>query len=103
MYQQQPDENFNTILKKALGKKCKIYFIENVKFHFDTLPTLGNFIEVEAIDKDGSIGREKLQEQCDFYARLFKIDPADFVALSYSDLLLANTKNRMNNFFKNLF
>ena len=95
LYKHQPDENLKAILTTALGiktvvdKKRKIYFIENVKFHFDTLQTLGNFIEVEAIDKDGSIGREKLQQQCDFYASLFNIKQEDFMAISYSDMMLA--------------
>ena len=71
-----------------VNKKRKIYFIENVKFHFDTVQNLGTFIEVEAIDKDGSIGKEKLQEQCDFYAAMFNIQKEDFMAVSYSDMII---------------
>jgi adenylate cyclase, class 2 len=98
LYQHQPDENLKAILAKALGikaivdKKRKIYFIDNVKFHFDTVQNLGTFIEVEAIDKDGSIGKEKLQEQCDFYAAMFKINEEDFRAESYSDMIMAVNK-----------
>lgn len=94
LYQHQPDENLKAILTKALGikavvdKKRKIYFIDNVKFHFDTVQNLGTFIEVEAIDKDGSIGKEKLQEQCDFYAAMFGIKKGDFMAVSYSDMII---------------
>jgi predicted adenylyl cyclase CyaB len=94
LYQHQPDKTLKEILTKSLGikavvdKKRKIYFINNVKFHFDTVNGLGTFIEVEAIDKDGSIGKEKLQAQCDEYAALFNIDKADFCALSYSDMIL---------------
>ena len=94
LYQHQPDENLKAILTKALGvkavvdKKRKIYFIENVKFHFDTVQNLGTFIEVEAIDKDGNIGKEKLQEQCDFYAAMFNINKEDFMAVSYSDMII---------------
>ncbi len=94
LYQHQPDKTLKEILIKTLGikavvdKKRKIYFIGNVKFHFDTVKGLGTFVEVEAMDKDGSIGKEKLQEQCDAYAALFKIDQADFCALSYSDMIL---------------
>ena len=73
-----------------VDKKRKIYFINNVKFHFDTVQGLGTFVEVEAIDKDGNIGKEKLQAQCDEYAALFKIDAGDFCALSYSDMILQN-------------
>ena len=71
-----------------VDKSRKIYFINNVKFHFDTVEGLGTFVEVEAIDKDGTIGKEKLQAQCDEYAALFKIDASDFCALSYSDMIL---------------
>ncbi len=84
LYQHQPDENLKAILTKALGikaivdKRRKIYFIENVKFHFDTVQNLGTFIEVEAIDKDGNIGKEKLQEQCDFYAAMFGVKTGRF-------------------------
>ena len=94
LYQHQADANLKNILTTALGvktvidKKRKIYFINNVKFHFDTVAGLGTFVEVEAIDNDGSIGKEKLQEQCDFYASVFKLLPTDYVDVSYSDLLL---------------
>ena len=94
LYQHLPDENLKATLTKGLGvkavvnKKRKIYFIENVKFHFDTVQNLGTFIEVEAIDKDGSIGKEKLQEQCDFYAAMFNIQKEDFMAVSYSDMII---------------
>jgi adenylate cyclase, class 2 len=95
LYQHQPDKNLKDILVKALGiktvvdKERKIYFIENVKFHFDEVKELGSFIEVEAIDKDGSIGIERLKEQCNFYVQLFDITKDQFIAGSYSDLLLA--------------
>lgn len=93
LYQHQPDKNLKAALIKALSiktvvdKRRKIYFIENVKFHFDEVKDLGNFIEVEAIDKDGSIGIEKLKEQCDDYIQLFGIMSDQFIAESYSDLL----------------
>lgn len=99
LYQHQPDENLKAVLTKAVGikavvdKKRKIYFIGNVKFHFDTVQNLGTFIEVEAIDKDGSIGKEKLQEQCDFYAAVFDIRKEDFMAISYSDMIIGQKIN----------
>ncbi|MBC7588341.1 MAG: class IV adenylate cyclase [Chitinophagaceae bacterium] len=94
LYQHKPDKALKDILirvhgiKTIVDKKRKIYFIDNVKFHFDHVQTLGTFIEVEAIDKDGSIGIEKLKQQCSYYAELFGIKPADYEAFSYSDLLL---------------
>jgi adenylate cyclase, class 2 len=94
LYQHQSDKILKEILIKTLGikavvdKRRKIYFINNVKFHFDTVEELGTFVEVEAIDKDSSIGKEKLQLQCDEYAALFGIAAEDFCSLSYSDMIL---------------
>lgn len=96
LYQHQPDKTLKDILIKTLGikavvdKRRKIYFINNVKFHFDTVEGLGSFVEVEAIDTNGSIGKEKLQAQCDAYADFFGIKAADFCSVSYSDMILAN-------------
>ena len=75
-------------VKVVVDKTRRIYFLGNVKFHFDRVAGLGTFVEVEAIDRDGTIGREILQEQADGFAALFEIRPEDFVAVSYSDLLL---------------
>ena len=79
---------------KALGilvvvdKKREIYFIDNVKFHIDEVEDLGTFVEIEAIDNDGTIGKEKLLEQCQFFLDLFRISQGDLISVSYSDLLL---------------
>jgi adenylate cyclase class 2 len=94
LYQHQADKTLKEILVKTLGvkavvdKRRKIYFINNVKFHFDTVDSLGTFVEVEAIDKEESIGKEKLQLQCNEYAALFGIDAEDYCSLSYSDMIL---------------
>jgi adenylate cyclase, class 2 len=95
LYQHQPDSNLKKLLVTALGvkavvdKKRKIYFIENVKFHFDNVKDLGTFVEVEAIDKDGTIGLDKLKQQCAEYISLFGLQPSQFMAESYSDMVLA--------------
>lgn len=94
LYQHKPDPALKEVLTKALGiktvvdKRRNIYYIENVKFHFDKVEGLGSFVEVEAIDKDGNIGLEKLKKQCDQYAKLFGIQSGQYIAESYSDLLL---------------
>ncbi|MBL0356486.1 MAG: class IV adenylate cyclase [Chitinophagaceae bacterium] len=99
LYQHLPDENLKAALAKALGvkaiidKKRKIYFVDNVKFHFDIVQNLGTFIEVEAIDTDGSIGMEKLQQQCDQYAVIFNVEKTDFMAVSYSDMIISEKNN----------
>ena len=94
LYRHQPDKSLKDILIKLHGIKVvvnkirKIYFIENVKFHFDTIKELGTFIEVEAIDDTGNIGIEKLKEQCNKYVSLFEIKSEDYISISYSDMIL---------------
>ena len=95
LYKHAPDAALKEILVKVHGikvtivKKRRIYFIENVKFHFDKVEGLGEFIEVEAIDDSGSIGIEKLKQQCDQYIDFFGLQPQDFIKESYNDMLLA--------------
>jgi len=80
------------ILSKSQGvlvvvdKQREILFIENVKFHLDIVQGLGSFVEIEAIDEDGTIGEAKLLEQCKAYLDLFGIQ--ELIAYSYSDLVL---------------
>jgi len=94
LYQHQPDTSLKNILNKVHGIKVvvnktrRIYFIDNVKFHFDHVQELGTFIEVEAIDNQQDIGIEKLKEQCRFYFEFFELKISDYVYNSYSDLLL---------------
>ena len=90
----EPPPSLKDILSKALGilvvvdKKREIYFIENVKFHIDTVEELGLFVEIEAIDENGAIGERGLLEQCKEYVSLFRICDDQLVDSSYSDLLL---------------
>jgi adenylate cyclase, class 2 len=94
LYQHQPDKTLKEILAASLGikivvqKKRRIYFIDNVKFHFDSIEGLGTFTEVEAIDRTGEIGVEKLKAQCTQYAAFLGIQPQDYIAQSYSDMLM---------------
>jgi len=82
-----------SLLEKALGIKTvvekdrEIYFIENVKFHLDSVQGLGHFVEIEAIDTDGSIGQEKLLRQCEYYLNTFRIKKEDLKTNSYSDMI----------------
>ncbi|MFC4261651.1 class IV adenylate cyclase [Ferruginibacter yonginensis] len=95
LYKHQPDDALKKILLKLHGIKIivekarKIYFVDNVKFHFDRVQGLGTFLEVEAIDDDGSISKQQLQTQCDHYINFFEVQPADFITVSYSDMMLA--------------
>jgi adenylate cyclase, class 2 len=76
-------------IKVVVEKQREIYFIENVKFHIDSLGQLGNFVEIEASNKYRPLSLERLNEQCKYYIKQFAIHDTDMVNISYSDMLLA--------------
>jgi len=94
LYRPQADPALKDVLQAALGikvvvdKKRSIYFIENVKFHVDEVEGLGSFMEIEAIDEDGSIPVATLHKQCDHWMQILDVKNEDLVERSYSDLLL---------------
>jgi len=94
LYKHAPDDALKNILVKLHGVKIivdkirKIYFVENVKFHFDRVEGLGTFVEVEAIDSNGEIGIEKLKDQCNFYINFLEIKTENFMKISYSDMMM---------------
>ncbi len=94
LYRHEPNKALKDILVKQLGvkkivdKKRKIYFIDNVKFHFDTVETLGTFIEVEVIDDKDAFTTEQLKEQCDKYFHFFRLSKSQLIDRSYSDLVI---------------
>jgi predicted adenylyl cyclase CyaB len=94
LYQHQPNAALKNILTKQLGikvivdKKRKIYFIDNVKFHFDIVEQLGTFIEVEAIDYNENFTIDALKKQCDTYFAFFELTAQNLIDKSYSDLMM---------------
>lgn len=88
------DTDLRPVLLAALGEKItvrksrRILFIDHVKFHLDQVEGLGDFIEIEVIDKDKSMATKELQRQCNHYMQVLEIDAKDLVAESYSDLLV---------------
>ena len=70
-----------------IKKNRKIFFIDNVKFHLDQIQGLGTFVEIEAIDLEGSVGIEILRQQCDYYKELLQIQDEDIITSAYTDLL----------------
>ena len=99
---QKTNPNLKEILLKSLGKlaqvdkKREIYFIDNVKFHLDNVKDLGTFVEIEARDPEGRVGKEKLLEQCKSYLDLFGIKKEDLLAGSYSDMMLERKTKSKN-------
>lgn len=93
LYYPKPGPELKTLLSNALGvwkevrKAREIYFVDNVKIHLDTVDGLGTFVEIEAIDRDGSIGEDKLLEQCQYFMAEFHIEEGDLLEQSYSDMV----------------
>jgi adenylate cyclase class 2 len=111
----RPGSDLEALLTAALGqsaiveKRREIYFVEvsditmpddptaterarareNVKVHLDTVTGLGSFVEIEAIDLDGTLGLPLLDAQCRRLMERLGIRDADLEAASYSDLVLA--------------
>jgi len=96
LYPTGEDKNIKNILQEAIGikvvvdKKRDIYFIENVKFHIDSVQGLGSFVEIEAIGKEGD--ETELKRQCEYYMDLLEIGEEHLIEESYSDLLLKEFK-----------
>ncbi len=93
LYKHEPDASLKQILtlhfgiQKVVDKLRKIYFIDNVKFHFDEVKGLGYFIEVEAIDTNNLLTTDTLKNQCDYYFEFFGFEKSMLVDCSYSDML----------------
>lgn len=94
LYRHSPDPALKQILTHQFGVKAivdkhrKIYFIGNVKFHFDRVEGLGQFIEVEAIDSENKLSTGELKKQCDGYFQFFGLKAEALQDRSYSDMLL---------------
>jgi len=94
LFKSEPDSSLKKILEDAIGvlavvdKEREIYFIDNVKFHLDTVKGLGQFMEIEAIDTKGTLSKEVLTEQCEHYLQLFEIPSKDLLSTSYSDMIM---------------
>lgn len=79
----------NALGVKAVVKKSReIYYIHNVKFHIDTVERLGEFVEIEASNKQADVSVNILHEQCKNYMHAFAIEENDLIEHSYSDMLL---------------
>lgn len=94
LFKTENGSGLNDILNKSLGikvvvdKKREIHFIENVKFHLDTVKDLGTFIEIEVIDIHGNQSIDDMNEVCEKYLKLFSVSVSDLIECSYSDLLI---------------
>lgn len=86
------------VLASALGiaavvdKVREIYFVDNVKIHLDRVRGLGQFLEVEAFVKEGSLRRGR--KQAEQIKDLFGVLPDDILSQSYSDMILKRRRKR---------
>ena len=93
LYHPEDPATLADVLIKALpvwvtvDKERRIYFHGNVKFHLDRVSDLGDFVEIEAIDRDGTHTHEDLAAQCGAWMTRLGIRPEDGVPQSYSDML----------------
>lgn len=93
-----PDPALKAVLTASNGvlvvvdKQREIWFDDNVKLHLDQVEGLGRFVEIEAIDADGSYSVAELKRQCNLFMDLFEINSTELVDRSYSDMLLAVNK-----------
>jgi predicted adenylyl cyclase CyaB len=94
LYRHDPDPALKEILINQLGvraivdKRRKIYFIGNVKFHFDNVENLGTFLEVEAIDTDNRFTQNELKAQCDYFLNYFSLNSSNLLSESYCEMIL---------------
>jgi predicted adenylyl cyclase CyaB len=91
LYRHEPGSNLKEILERALGvlvvveKDREVYYIDNIKFHIDSVEGLGSFVEIEAIAPKKE---NRLYQQVKEYMGLFGVSEEDMLAGSYSDMVL---------------
>ncbi len=99
LYQPKQSEDLKAILEAVhevlcvVDKQREIYFIDNVKFHLDTVKGLGTFVEIEAIDETNAMDYEILLKQCKDYMERLDISSEDLIAVSYSDLIMQQNQS----------
>jgi len=96
LYTHEPNKALKEILSLHLGvqtvvrKERKIYFIDHVKFHFDTVDGLGYFIEIEVIDRNDTLLEQNMHLQLEKYFDYLGLKKENLIAQSYSDMLGAS-------------
>ena len=96
MSEARDDDEWRKRLTACLLEGPEILLIDNVKFHLDQVPTLGDFLEIEAIADvpdtaaagDDAKEVERLRAQVLGYMAELGVREGDLIARSYSDLLL---------------
>jgi len=93
LYHTENTETLRKMLSRHLGVKVvvdkvrDIYFIDNIRFHLDSVKNLGTFVEIESCSDDPN-DENKLLEQTKEYIQKFGIKEEDLIDHSYSDMLI---------------
>jgi len=99
LYQPNQSDDLKIILEAVHETLCvvdkirEIYFIDNVKFHLDTVKGLGNYIEIEAIDESEKLDYNIILQQCNHYMTTLDIKNEDLISVSYSDLIMQKNQS----------
>ncbi len=94
LYKPDESDHLKAILEAVhpvlcvVDKQREIYFIDNVKFHLDTVNSLGTFVEIEAIDDTNELDYDIILKQCNAYMSALDIAEGDLISVSYSDLIM---------------
>lgn len=78
--------------KIIVNKKRELFIYKNTRIHFDSVISLGNFIELETVFKDGTKDND-VKDEHNFVITNLDLDNLEKVAVSYSDLILGLNKN----------
>ncbi len=85
-------EQLKRILNSAIGIRavvCKqrfVYIYNDVRIHLDTVEGLGQFLELEAVSREG-ISMSECRSRVEDLLGKFKVKESDLVEVSYCDLL----------------
>lgn len=82
--QDQIDElQRNHRLIGVIKKERRIYILNNVKIHIDRLSDIEQFIEIEAIDREGEFTADELKDQCLRVKSMLHIAEKDLIPTGY--------------------
>jgi predicted adenylyl cyclase CyaB len=75
----------------VVGKERRLFILEGVRIHLDSVDGLGSFIELEGVAEPRDIDLPGLEARLADLRRSFGIEDVDLVGGSYCDLLLRAT------------
>jgi adenylate cyclase class 2 len=76
-------------IRAVVKKERRLFLLEGVRIHLDSVDNLGSFIEFEGVAEPGDVDLARFERLFADLRRSFGIEDADLVRGSYSDLILA--------------